>query len=304
MRKELEDYLKRGETGVFDFIPRNPNSYPFCGVGWYSRDFVNTCATNGFLTAFLIEVRLSKCYLLDEIRINDRVFQRLKELSQHVLDRGNTIDDFYCKKIWFEDLLGPNFFALPKPIDVRGHEVTTVFQHLLNHGGFNIQVTCACGLQVIKTPHLTVREHDEFLNLQNVLHGISGSYPSLAKCLTCYEGRRFIGISSIGYPWFFHVLCSGMDIEPVQRFEQSLEFQGERYDLAYLSIVEDNHWIRMCHQTTLHFLEGQWYYFDSQDSHSLLLMETVTNIQWSKRRLTGVTYFKRTYRGPGFHPLP
>ena len=304
MVKDVVAYLGRGERGLTDYEPRTPNCHRFCGVAWYCLEYVNSCSSNGFLSAFLLAVRLTRGRILGEIRIHDGAMDRLRRIATHVLEKGNTVDDNLVKEYWFGPLLAADISLLPRPIDVRGHEISTIFQHLLNHGGFNIQTRCVCGIQVFRTPHLEAENFGEFLNIQNVLNGLPDSYPSLASCLTCGERRQFVDITPIGHPWLIHVSCSNMKPKELAMFKPPLWFQDSEFELAYLSLVEDNPRTRVSHQTTLHFLEGRWYYYDSQLSPLLHLVESEVNACWVNRRLTGVTYFKRVYRGPGFHKYP
>ena len=306
LKHELETYIRKGETGgPMDIVPRQPYAYPICGVGWYSRDFADSCTSDGFLTAFIIELRKSKGFLLDQIRVFDEAAIRLMAISRHVLERGNLMSDNYIKRAWFEPLVGALLSELPKPVDLKGPEVNAVYQHLMNHGGLVLETSCRCGKQYIRTPHLEMHGVLEFERLQEVLQGKQGSYLSVAGCYQCKGPRTFSGITSVGYPWFIHVSCTRFGSQLLSRFEKSVEFMNATFDVAYLSLVQEFPATNTTHQTTFHFLNGTWYYFDSLSGH--VLKESITPLASDYRKnrfLTGVTYFRRTYRGPGFQPLP
>lgn len=268
--------------------------YRILGLDWHTRGIRNSCHLDGFLSAFVRTVRQTQGNLLREIVCQDQVADALLQIAQHTLRAKNLIDSEAVKDMWLKGILGDDY---QKPIDVRGLETFSIFQHMLNHAGLNVEVKCPCGATFIWTPYLRLTKPQEVYLLQNLLSRNEADYTHVAKCATCKQKRDYQDYQVFSTNWCFIAKFAGEDevalnLVPKQLIVPDSDATSVKtYKLAYLSYTQSASGLAIGHQVSLHNIHNWWYLHDGMDSPAFKKWPNYARFDKGDARLTAVVYF-------------
>lgn len=261
--------------------------YRIVGLTWHTPELVNTCHMDSFLSGFARQVRQTHGRLLNKIMHLDPVGITLAQIGEHVLNAKNMIDSSYIKKLWLDCTSDQ---VIITPYDAAGMEEFSIFQHLYNHSGFNMEMECACGVQFICEPILRGHTLD---SIYGIVHGYGGYNQALPLCGDCHVRRSLVSFKPIQTNWMLTVQYKGNDSPDFGDILPVLYINNATYKLLYLGYkVGPAGRNGVSHVVSVQQIRGWWYNYDGLKRASFTLCEDQERFNERNAILQSIVYFK------------
>lgn len=280
--------------------PIGPNqlgaeAYKYCGLEGWMVEVINGCTLNSFLTWLARAIREDNGKAFTHLVRKDKMYRAIKVICTHVKAYGNAFQTHYVTLAWLNCTLGKEIMEERyQPIDARGLERYSIIQHLDKHSSVYVITECECGVQVHKTPYLTVKGRNGLKALQDVLDSKHGSYDRLARCRDCKESRVFTQIRPIKHHWVLYINCEDMENEKWKRIPLTLSLDGNGYRLGYASYQIRRQAPVMGHLYSVHRIDADFYIYDSMVSPYLYKSDLNRRAEENNDRheLAGLLYYR------------
>lgn len=155
-----------------------------------------------------------------------------------------------------------NYYA--PPIDCRGLNDFSIFQHLENHSSFEIESECDCGTFYHRDYELEINQlkDTEYLGNPNEL-----KHAKMPVCRACNDFRVLKDLRPFPHNWlmtFKYVPKNGSPRSPyladIPRFVQMGRII---YKLEFISYTLQAQAPQLGHAVSLHLIRHTWYFYDS-----------------------------------------
>ena len=270
-----------------------PLEYRITGVTWHTKDFVNTCNLDSFLSAWVRKSRQTHGNFLRYVETMDKVGVALIKIADHALTAKEKVDSHVVKKIWMKTILQNSAESrkiLFPPMDCLGNSTYSVYQHLEHHCSIEVVSSCKCGIlyhreNVLEVPDLTQLGY--MVNPQEI------HKTGMPICLNCNEERTLRELNPKPRNWLLVFNYNGNgptqspDLDDVPKL---VTFGGIRFKLEFLAYMECMPWGGY-HEVSLQYIRGEWYVYDGASSPRFRA--------WNKKKYTNfnaylctIVYFK------------
>jgi len=271
--------------------------YRITGITWYTPRWVNTCNMDNFLSAWVRKIRQTHGKYLKHVVVKDLISAALFEIANHALCTKEQIDSEFIKGIWLLATLKKtnevNQLKKP-PVDCKGYDIYSVFQHLENHNSFQITSQCSCG---------TFYHRDFIFEISDLKQVEILGTPKLVndaempKCLKCNQMRILLDLKPDKDNWLVVFQYNGSRAKnnlspPLSDIPQIIKMWNIMFKLEYIAYVQEvPNRLNEFHQVSLQFIRHSWYLYDGARSPKFRkwggLKYDILNA-----RLSTIVYFK------------
>jgi len=221
---------------------------------------------DSFLSAWVRKMRQSHGRYLKHVQVIDRTALVLHYIALHALHAKENISADYVKEMWLYGVLERTnelnrlFFW---PLDCRGHNIYSVFQHLEHQSTFEIESRCQCGLFYHRDFILDVLDTEQIAILGNPARY---SEVQLPVCQRCNQRRTLLNLIPDERNWIlpFHYkyLISYNPSPLLEDIPKIIKMGDIVYKLEYITYAQDIPNATLKHEVSLQFIRHTWYVYD------------------------------------------
>ena len=264
------------------------------GISWFTKDFINSCNLDSFLSAWVRISQQSRGRFLRYIESMDEIAVSLFMIADYALCAKENLDSNIVKYIWVSSILkltGESDRMLSLPIDCMGNTVYSVYQHLRNHCTVEIVSTCQCGIQYHRDHLIQV---SDLTQLKYMVHPSLMQRVDMPLCQNCNQQRVLRELNPsvrnwlhvFTYAWWLSVRSPLLeDIPKLITLGQNL------YELGYLTYVQQFPQQTVYHEVSLQYIGGEFYFYDGALSPKFYIW-TKKDYTEANAGLSSIVYFK------------
>ena len=270
-----------------------PIGYELTGVSWHTKDFINSCSIDGFLSAWVRKVQQTQGRFLRSIEVMDHVGVALFLMADYALSAKESLDSNIIKYIWLTTILknsGESAKLLSLPVCCTGNTAFSVYQHLRHHCTYEIVSSCQCGVQYHRDFALYVTDPTQLKYMVNLRLMQRATMPI---CQDCSQKRVLQELNPSPRNWLHVFTYEGTGLlrsPPLKDIPKIITLGGIQYALDHLTYIQQmpDGWN---HSVSLHYYDAEFHYYDGVSSQKFYT--------WSKERFTDlnarlftIAYFK------------
>jgi len=251
---------------------------------------------DSFLSAWVRKMRQTHGKYLKHVQVTDRPAIALHEIAQHVMWAKDSISADYIKQLWlFGTLERTNELhrLMTPPVDCRGFNMFSVFQHLEYQSTFEIESRCQCGLFYHRDFMLDVWAPEQI-----AVFGDPNRYHEvpLPICDKCQYPRTLLNLIPDERNWilpFNYKFLISQNPSPLLEDIPRIILMGDIvFKLEYLTYTQDaGPRATMSHEVSLQFIRHSWYVYDGCFSPKFRRWHQ-PDYKLRNARLESVVYFK------------
>lgn len=193
----------------------------------------------------------------------------LYQIADHALCSKEHIDSHLVKQLWLtaslansNELHRLNYYA--PPIDCRGLNDFSIFQHLENHSSFEIESECDCGTFYHRDFQLEINQLKEldYLGNPNEL-----KHAKMPICRACNDYRVLKDLTPFPQNWLLPIKYTPKNGSPssplLAEIPRYIQMGRMVYKLEYASYAQLAQPPHIGHAVSMHLIRHSWYFYDS-----------------------------------------